>query len=195
MKYFTTDTHFGHEKACTFPKRKGFTVDTWADMIIDIINSTVTKSDRLYILGDFALGAKGTFAKYRNRIRVKDLWLISGNHDPGNLLCKSVFGERFRITYETKVKGMPTWLSHYPHMAWPKSHYGSFHLHGHLHDERSEYWDKIWPDQRRLDVSPESYLRLKGQWGIWNEDEVYEYMIARKGHDDVLWYRNQRGEY
>lgn len=196
MNYFTADPHIYHIKAVNFPNRKGFTPESWAEMFFDLVNKTVTKHDRLFILGDFALGAgMAPFANARMALKPKDIWLIKGNHDSSDEVCKKVFGEKFRHTHECKVKGQPCWLSHYPHMAWPKSHYGSFHLHGHLHDERSEYWDKIWPDQRRLDVSPESYLRLNGKWGIWNEDEIYEYMMTRKGHDDVSWYRNQRGEY
>ena len=193
MNHFTADTHFGHEKACSFPQRKGFTVDTWVDMIIDIINKKVTKSDRLYILGDFALGFKGTFAKYRNRIRVKDLWLIQGNHDPSEALCKEVFGERFRITYETKSKGMPTWLSHYPHMFWPKSHYGSFHLFGHVHNQKTELINKIFPEMRSLDVCPESYKTIFGEWGIFSEDQVYDILITRKGHEDLTEIRKEFG--
>lgn len=198
MLYFTADTHFGHEKALNFPGRKGFgfTVDSWADMIIGIINKKVTKHDRLFILGDFALGGRKPFIKYREAIKVKDLWLIFGNHDPSKELCTKVFGERFRQVHECKVKNTPTWLSHYPHVIWPKSHYGSFHLYGHLHDGRTDFWNEIpyLREARSLDVCPESYKRHFGEWGIWSEDEVYDLLIKRKGHDDVTWYREKNGE-
>lgn len=200
MKYFTADTHFDHEKAINFPERKGFgfTVESWKEMILDKINSKVTKYDKLFILGDFALGKdqSKSFAKNKMKIKCKDVWLIRGNHDLGDEGCKRVFGQNFRHCFETKIKEMPCWLSHYPHLIWPKSHYGSFHLHGHLHDGRSKFWDNIpyLSSMRRLDVCPESYKRLKGDWGIWSEDEVYEYMTDRIGHDDVKWYREQRGE-
>lgn len=193
MFYFTTDPHFGHERACNFPCRKGFTVDTWANMIIDIINKIITKSDRLYILGDFALGSRSDFIKYRQMIKVKDLWLIKGNHCPSDSLCKEVFGERFRHTYLTKVKGQPCWLSHYPHMFWPKSHYGSFHLFGHVHNQKTELIKQIFPEMRSLDVCPESYKAIFGDWGIFSEDQVYDILIARKGHEDLTEIRKEHG--
>ena len=136
MNYFTSDLHLGHEKAINFPDRKGFTLDSWADLCYDLIHSKVKKGSRLYILGDFCIGKHKDLAKYRNRIKLKAVWLISGNHQPKDSNCKQVFGDKFRETYECKVEGAPTWLSHYPHLAWPKSHYGSFHLYGHLHHQR-----------------------------------------------------------
>lgn len=105
-----------------------------------------------------------------------------------------MFGERYREVHECKIKDMPCWLSHYQHLTWPKSHYGSFHLHGHTHDQRSEYYNNLIPGMRSLDVCPESYKRINGKWGIWSEDEVYKLLIARKGHDPVEWYKKQRGE-
>lgn len=194
MIYFTSDTHFGHEKAVNFPDRKGFTVDTWADMMINLINNKVTKSDRLFILGDFALGSHKQFLAIREKIKVKDLWLIFGNHDPSNELCKKVFGDKFRHVHECKIKGTPTWLSHYPHLAWPKSHYGSFHLFGHLHNQRTNYYNSIFPEMRSMDVCPEHYKDIYGEWGIFSEDQIYDILIKRKGHDDVSWYKEQRGE-
>ena len=191
MKHYTADPHFGHERAVLFPERKGFTVDSWAEMVLDEINSKTKKGDELFILGDFAFK---DLAKWRMKIRCKNVWLIKGNHDPSDEQCQFVFGDKFRHTYAGKVKDQQCWMSHYPHMAWPSSHYGSFHLHGHLHDQRSQYWDSIWADRRMLDVAPESYLRIHGRFGIWSEDEVYDYMMVRKGHDDVEWYRKNRGE-
>lgn len=194
MIYFTADTHFGHERALNFPDRKGFTVDTWADLIIDIINKKVTKHDRLFILGDFAFGSRKSFINYRKRIKVKDLWLIFGNHDPSKELCTQIFGERFRQVHECKIKDVPCWLSHYQHLTWPKSHYGSFHLHGHTHNQRSDYYNNLIPGMRSLDVCPESYKQIFGEWGIFSEDQVYDILINRSNHDSVNWYREQRGE-
>ncbi len=197
MIYFTADSHLYHEKAVLFPDRKDFTVDSWAEMFCGLVNKTVTKSDRLFILGDFALGSGGApFMKARMALTPKDIWLIKGNHDASDEVCLKVFGGRFRHVHECKVKGQSTWLSHYPHLAWPKSHYGSFHLYGHLHDQRTDFWDSI-PElkgRRSLDVCPESYKRHFGEWGIFSEDQVFDILSNRKGHDNVEWYREQRGE-
>ena len=194
MKYFTSDLHLGHEKAINFQDKAGHKLDSWADLCYDIINSRVKKGDALYILGDFCVGKHKELAKYRNKIKLKDVWLISGNHQPKDYICKNVFGDKFRETYECKIKGASTWLSHYPHLAWPKSHYGSFHLFGHMHRQRSDYWDGIFPEMRALDVCPESYKHIFGDWGIFSEDQIYDFMMKRNGHDDINWYKSQRGE-
>jgi calcineurin-like phosphoesterase family protein len=57
MIYFTADPHIYHERAVKFPGRTEFTPESWAEMFFDLVNSKVTKHDRLFILGDFALGA------------------------------------------------------------------------------------------------------------------------------------------
>ncbi len=196
MKYFTADPHIYHEKAVNFPDRKGFTVNSWAEMFFSLVNSKVTKSDRLFILGDFALGAFKYFNKARLKLKPKDIWLIEGNHDPSITACKRTFGDKFRQVYDCKIRDKQCWLSHYPHLVWPASHYGSFHLHGHLHDQRTDFWDEIpyLKDRRSLDVCPESYKRIFGEWGIFSEDQIYDILIARPGNDDVSWYREQRGE-
>ena len=195
MNYFTSDPHLGHEKAINFPDRKGFTIDSWAEMFYDKVNSRVNKGDRLYVLGDFGFGKEKDIRKYREKIKLKDVWLIRGNHDPSAEVLSKVFGTKWRETHECKVKGAPTWMSHYPHLAWPKSHYGSFHLYGHLHDQRTDFWNTVefLQERRMLDVCPESYKRHFGDWGIFSENEIYDILSVRQGHDNVEWYRSQKG--
>lgn len=196
MIYFTADTHFDHEKAINFPDRRSFTVESWKEMMFDKINSLVQKGDRLYILGDFAVARdqSKSFVKNKMKIKCKDVWLIRGNHDMGDEGCKRVFGSNFRHTYDCKVKDVPCWLSHYQHLTWPASHYGSFHLHGHTHNQRSDYYNALIPGMRSLDVCPESYKQIFGEWGIFSEDQVYEILINREGHDPVSYYREKHGE-
>jgi len=194
MNYFTADLHFFHEKAINFPGRKGFTVDSWIELMSGVINKTVTKSDRLYILGDFALGTNKMFAKARMLLKPKDIFLIYGNHDGSETNCRNTFGEKFKITCATKVCGNITWLSHYPHLVWPASHYGSYHLFGHLHDMRTDCWEGVLPQMRSLDVCPESYKRYFGEFGIFSEEQIDGILKVRSNHDDVSWYKKERGE-
>jgi calcineurin-like phosphoesterase family protein len=194
--YFTSDLHFYHEKAINFVDRKSFTIESWIEMMCDKINSRVKKSDRLFILGDFALGKEKQIRKAKSLIKIKDCWLIHGNHDCSSKLLDEVWGNKWRYVHECKIKGAPTWLSHYPHLAWPKSHYGSFHLYGHLHDQREEFWNSMpeLKERRSMDVCPESYKRIFGDFGIFSENEIYDLLSTKSGHDSVEWYRQQRGE-
>jgi len=196
MNYFTADLHIYHERAVSFPDRKEFTVESWADMCYNLINSIPEPSKaRLYVLGDIGFHKRSFLVKIRNKIKLKDLWLIHGNHDPPDSVCKEIFGSKFRNTHECKVNGTKCWLSHYPHLAWPASHYGSYHLYGHLHNQRTNFWENIFPDIRALDVSPEGYKSRFGEWGIFNENQIDQILGARKGHDSLEWYKEQRGEY
>lgn len=192
MDFFTADSHFNHKKLPLFPTRLKFTCDSWEDYMIEKINKKVSSKDRLYVLGDFVVGKIGDLFRIRKKIVCNDIWIIRGNHDLSMGQLRSLFCH-VHDTLEIKIKEIPCFLSHYPHMAWPKSHYGSFHLHGHMHDQRSLYWDEIWPDRRMLDVSPEAKLRIHREMDIWSEDEIYDFMMKRNGHDDVEWYVKNAG--
>lgn len=188
MKYFIADTHFGQESISKFPSRSMHNKNSWDEMIIDKINKSYSSDSTLYILGDFAY-KKIDVVKYRQKIRFRDIFLILGNHDHKKSFNNKIFGEdRVFDTREIQIKNIPCFLSHYPHLAWPKSHYGAFHLYGHMHDQRSEYWENIFPDIRSLDVSPESYKRHFGDFGVWSEDQIFDILSKKAGHDDVSWY-------
>ena len=132
----------------------------------------------------------------RLALKPKDIWLIRGNHCASNEVCKKVFGDKFRLIHECKINGTSCVLSHFPMLIWNKSHYGSYHLHGHLHDMRTDFWNEIpyLKDMKRLDVCPESYKRHFGEWGIFSEEQVDEILKVKAGHDPVEWYRKERGE-
>lgn len=196
MKYFTSDLHIDHERSINFPRRKGLftTIKEWQSYIINAVNTKVQKNDFLYILGDFGLDPE----KWRFKIKCANVVLIKGNHDPSDAKCRRAFGKT--NVFDTrciKVHDIPTFLSHYPHLAWPASHYGSYHLYGHVHDSRSIYWREIaeLSEIRSLDVSPESYKRLFGQFNVFSETEIHDILSNYKGHDDVSWYRAQEGEF
>ena len=190
MKYFTADTHIDHEKAMNFPGRKGITLKEWQELILDQINSKVKRSDTLYILGDFAFKPK----LWRHKIKCSDVYLIKGNHCPSDIQCKAAFGEkRVFDSRSTKVCGVQTYLLHYPCLVWPASHYGSYHLYGHVHDGRTDFWDLIpyLHDRRSLDVCPESYKRHFGAFGIFSEEQIDSLLKIRTGHDPLAFYRAQ----
>jgi calcineurin-like phosphoesterase family protein len=192
MKYFIADTHFGQENINKFPSRSTYDSKSWDKMIIDKINAAYVPGAFLYILGDFAAKKKDV-SSYRQKIKFKNVTLILGNHDYSKSFCYKIFREsRVFDTREVKINDVPCFLSHYPHLAWPKSHYGSFHLYGHMHDQRSTYWENIFPEIRSLDVSPESYRRHFGDFGIWSESQIFDILSKRSGHDDVSWYRSNK---
>lgn len=197
MKYFVADLHLDGTEKVGLWKKRGFTTDTdHVEYVLDRINSTVPRNAQLFILGDFGKNP----GRYRQRIRCRDTWLILGNHDHENQ-CKRVFGvNKVRLAFATHVRDVNTWLSHYAHAYWPASHYNSFHLYGHTHDQREWTLDRAFgrvfrwfrPKRRSMDCGLDTAKRLLGDFRPFSEDEIYEILAPRPGHDPVTFYKNRR---
>jgi len=198
MKYFISDTHFSHDRLIkvydnNVQPRPFSSIDAYDKHIIDNINDKVSKKDVLYILGDFAFNHKELF--FRRKINCNNLWFIYGNHDNRNR-CKAAFGEqRCRDIFCIKIFDIPTVLCHYQMFCWPGSHQNHFHLHGHTHDQRSLYFNEYYPEMRALDVSPDCHARLFGTWSPFSEQEVYDLLINKKGHDKPEFYQEYQDKY
>ena len=60
--------------------------------------------------------------------------LIKGNHD--KKYDSNLFDE-IRDFKTVSLNGQSFSLMHYPMLSWPKSHHGSYMLHGHIHSDES----------------------------------------------------------
>lgn len=122
--YFTADTHFGHKRILEITERKFDSIEEHDQKIIDNWNDRVTDRDLVIHLGDFAF-KRPTY--YRGRLN-GELIVIEGNHD-------NLPRTKFNVLrdYVGQIRGNMFHLYHYPVMAWCSSHYGSYHLHGHVH--------------------------------------------------------------
>lgn len=140
--FFTSDTHFNHAKIIRpdYSDRPFKDVEEMNETLIYNWNSVVKKKDVIYHLGDFAWGQPEPFLNRLNGYKI----LIMGNHDrysEGKLL-RSGFREVYSLK-EIKIDGIPTILCHFPMYSWNKSHRGSFHLHGHIHENEIQYlWNR-----------------------------------------------------
>lgn len=183
MKYFTADCHFGHAAILGMTGRDSFSsIEDWDKHLLDVINSSVGKKDTLFVLGDFTCGADP--AKYRNKFKCKNIWFIVGNHDKSLKRLQEVFGSRnVRHVMETKVCGIPTWLSHYAHAYWPKSHRGSYHLYGHTHFARESTLHAALPGRKSMDVGVDSAIQHLGMYAPFSEEYIHEYLKIAPGHD------------
>ena len=141
MIYFTSDLHLGHENAIGFTNRPFSNVEEMNVCLIDNINASVEKSDELWILGDFAYKVnKEAVRVFRNKILCRHVHLVYGNHDKnyeGDHIFQSV--QHYK---ELKTEYGCFVLFHYPMMEWNAAHYGSVHLHGHIHST-GEYNERI----------------------------------------------------
>ena len=132
MIYFTSDLHLGHEHAIEFTNRPYSNVEEMNRGLISSINEVVKKDDELWILGDFAFKVgREEVRKFRREIECRKVHLINGNHDKdyrNDHIFQSVQDYR-----ELKTEYGKFILFHYPILEWNTAHYGSVHLHGHIH--------------------------------------------------------------
>jgi calcineurin-like phosphoesterase family protein len=128
--FFTADTHFGHTNVIKYCQRPFSSVQEMDDVLIENWNKTVSKTDRIYHLGDFCFHTSQMAKKYFHALNGCK-FLVKGNHDR-TPATKLPWVEIYD-TKEIKIDDQPVWLSHYAHRVWNKSHHGSIHLYGHSH--------------------------------------------------------------
>ena len=189
--FITADPHFAREGENTVgrPFANAWEMSKW---LLEQYNSQMNRNDRFIIVGDFSFRDA---AYFRQKLVCRNIMLILGNHDKRQN-SYDVFGRlNVREQYDTKICGHPTFFSHYPTLYWPKSHYGSFHGYGHVHDQRSGTIEAAFPGIRAMDVGPDSIKRLFGDYRAISDQEFYDLLIARPGHDPVEWYQHHRGAY
>ena len=165
MIWFWSDTHFNHEGIITFCKRPFAGVDEMNEAMIEAWNSTVGKSDTIYMVGDFAFKPllKGIpLSTLFQRLKGKK-HLVVGNHDEKNK-------ENLRLPWTSiswiafiKDQKRRVMACHYPMETWRNSHSGSVMVHGHCHGtlkrmipHRFDVGADVWP-------KPVSFDHL---WGI-----------------------------
>lgn len=148
--WITSDTHYGHTNICrgvtnwrmpdgSIPEsqtRDFPNVEVMNSTIVNNINSLVDHDDILIHLGDWSFGGFENIEKFRERLNVREIHLILGNHDHhidrnrGN--CQSLFSS---VNWFQQIEYMGHTLEcmHYPITSWNNLRKGRIHLHGHCH--------------------------------------------------------------
>jgi len=174
MKFFTSDTHFGHNNIIDYCKRPFHDIDDMNDQLIENINRVVSVTDELFHLGDFAFGG-GKPGDFREKINCENIHLIMGNHDPHkndgsptDALAEWFASIRSMATVKLVADhGLTTakaHLCHYPIESWRGKNNGYIHLHGHTHG-------------------------LLDSGGIWRMDIGVDGSVTHRRHRDATDYR------
>lgn len=139
---FTSDLHFFHDNIVKYCNRP---IDTQPhnEWLLDTVNDTIQPEDTIYHLGDLVGSRRGY--KYGELLEVmkqlKGNWkFLKGNHDNESQLkslCKDSGHEYLGVYHEERLLDKSFVLFHFPIENWHKKHYGSIHLHGHLHNTPS----------------------------------------------------------
>lgn len=135
--WFTSDTHFNHRNILL--SRPQFTsVEEMNELMIERWNARVKRSDRVYHLGDVALGNADAARQILNRLNGA-IHLIRGNHEAvaENKKCADRF-VWIKDYHWLKLGEQKVYLLHYAMRTWNCMHYGSWHLYGHSHGSLPE---------------------------------------------------------
>ena len=142
MYYFTSDTHFCHTGIITKSRTQFSSIDDMNRLILNNINAKLSRKDTLYIVGDMFFGSSAPVKEIMAEIKPKII-LIKGNHDKDWLKKlssdeKDLLFSGIHDTLGLKKYGYEIHLSHYPLLAWNRSHYfgTSFSICGHIHGRR-----------------------------------------------------------
>lgn len=134
MIYFTSDLHLGHRGIITMRNRPFADVEEMNQTLIANFNAVVHKDDTVYILGDLAHHMQvEDVNKIIEKLNGRKI-LIKGNHDKQ---YDAKLFEEIRDFKTVSLNGQSFSLMHYPMLSWPKSHHGSYMLHGHIHADES----------------------------------------------------------
>jgi calcineurin-like phosphoesterase family protein len=176
--WFTADTHFECPELVK-NTRQWTTPGEHDELVLGEINSLVKRTDRLVVCGDFC---KGRPFKWRNKINCRDIWLVIGNHDRVGLAEQCFGSDRVRLALMVKLDGGEhVYCSHYPHVSWPRSHYGTYHAFGHVHSKLEETLDEWMAQRRSVDVGIDNAVKIFGKPRPFPDSYFTDVLGAREG--------------
>lgn len=151
--WFISDTHFGHSSVNLFYNRGFLSTEVMDESMIANWNSVVMADDHVYFLGDFSFHKSlDTTADILNRLN-GHIHFVLGNHDCSKKRSMmSILQDADNVVsvddictikvYDFETEGwQEIVLCHYPMAVWNRSHFGSWHLHGHTHGGMEDNYD------------------------------------------------------
>ena len=142
MNYYIADLHFGHENVIRFDGRPFNSVEEMDQTLIVQWNAVVKEEDDVYILGDFCYKSKNSPLWYLKQLKGRK-HLIQGNHDNHMLKDEEAVKQFASIDKMTYVKdgNYTIVLCHFPLAEWNRYWRGSWHIYGHIHNQKKGCYD------------------------------------------------------
>lgn len=144
MIFLSADEHYSHARVIDFCARPFKDVKEMDETLISNFNELVSESDITYHLGDFSLSRPQHVNNLLRRLHGTHILVLGGpTHDRHPELCdwsKICYGAEllFPMIDDHKAR-VPIVMSHFSMRVWPRSHYGSYHVHGHSHGKLPPY--------------------------------------------------------
>ena len=140
-RFYTSDTHFGHENVIKYCNRPFANAEEMDEVLIEKWNMRVRPGDEVIHLGDFAFAQPERIEVILKRLN-GNIHLVYGNHDKQIKKNKklqamfakcSAYHEVYEIDEDYPKSRVPLILCHYKFEVWNKSHHGAVNLYGHSH--------------------------------------------------------------
>lgn len=156
MIYLISDTHFNHKNIIKYCKRPFKNVQEMNNKLISNWNNIIKNEDKIYHLGDFALGRKEDvfdIAKKLNGIK----YIVRGNHDKWNAKTYEEMGFIVLKNAPIKLNEYRLLLSHFPVLDKQIPN-GYINIHGHIHNNKlyeciEKYDPKLYSIDKHLNIS------------------------------------------
>lgn len=136
MIYFTSDHHFNHPNIIKLCNRPFDSIEAMHRALVERWNSTVNDGDTVFHLGDFCLGGINSYNEWVGQLR-GNIRFIKGNHDKRWLKLWKETSDRVKVLepiHVEKFQGVEIVMCHYPMQEWEGFYRGTWHLHGHCHN-------------------------------------------------------------
>ena len=153
MNLYISDLHFGHANVINFDHRPFSDIDDMDRMLVKFWNNRVQQDDHVYIIGDFCYRNERPEEWYLRQLKGHK-HLIIGNHDQ-NL----VKNDKAMSYLETVDKMMLVQeedkrivLCHYPLCDWYRKASGSYHVYGHIHQNKDDVYEFMKHQERALNA-------------------------------------------
>lgn len=139
--FFTSDSHFGHERSFITEPRGFSSVEEMNEAIIERWNNVVKPDDIVYHLGDVFLNNNEVGLNCVKRLN-GNIFLIFGNHETDVkkellLNCPNISGGVY--AHFIKYNKIGIYLSHYPSLTanYDDKHFSQhvINFHGHTHQQ------------------------------------------------------------
>lgn len=155
MIYFISDTHFHHSNIIKYCNRPFKDINEMNETIISNRNSSITKDDIVYHLGDFCLSNDDEIKSIFNRLNGNKI-LIRGNHDRKPVKFYENIGFEVLTHALIVLDEYKLMLSHVP-LPDVKIKEGYINLHGHIHNKKiSDDYPKNYSENRHINLSVDS---------------------------------------
>lgn len=173
MIFFTSDNHFSHNNILLYANRPFSSVEDMDEEMIKCWNEKVCPHDIVYHLGDFTL--KDNALPYIERLNGFIQFVVPEFHHDKYWLKNFRSHKRVKLLtsiYQIMYENIWVILCHYPFHSWEKSHYNSYHLFGHCHNQYK-------PLNLSLDIGVDSAYNVLGEFCPFSFDEIFQILSRR----------------